>query len=281
MSSSMISSILFSGADPALGRFDHASLSPQAVMEMLIEGLEDVDKICGSREEPKDISDWKGVNVDEDTGEVTEIDWDYLELKGSLDWKWLPSSLLLFGASWNGFSGSFDSNCLQPSLQTLFLFMNAFTGSLDLCNLHDGMELFDMGHNHLTGSIDLRYLPQSMKELTLNDNAFTESICLSHLPGVLKVLHLAVNKLRGSVDLTNLPDNLKNLYLDKNNFDGEVDLTQLPKQLERISLNDNAFSANPTKGHLSVVGWTSTPVLGEAKNLFKPLVVFLSWRRPY
>ena len=43
----------------------------------------------------------------------------------------------------------------------------------------------------------------------------------------------------------------------------------------------NQFSANPTKGHLCVVGWTSTPVFGEAKNLFKPLVVFLSWRRPY
>ena len=35
------------------------------------------------------------------------------------------------------------------------------------------------------------------------------------------------------------------------------------------------------EGHLSVVGWTSTPVFGEAKNLFKLLVVFLSWRRPY
>ena len=44
---------------------------------------------------------------------------------------------------------------------------------------------------------------------------------------------------------------------------------------------ENQLSANPTKGHLSVVGWTSTPVWGEAKNLFKPLVVFLSWRRPY
>ncbi|KNH05004.1 Ribonuclease H domain [Perkinsela sp. CCAP 1560/4] len=44
---------------------------------------------------------------------------------------------------------------------------------------------------------------------------------------------------------------------------------------------DHQEAPNPTKGHLSVVGWTSTPVLGEAKNLFKPLVVFLSSRRPY
>ena len=46
-------------------------------------------------------------------------------------------------------------------------------------------------------------------------------------------------------------------------------------------LGINICRSNPTKGHLSVVGWTSTPVLGEAKNLLKPLVVFLSWRRPY
>ena len=68
---------------------------------------------------------------------------------------------------------------------------------------------------------------------------------------------------------------------NKNQLSGSVVLTQLPDKFEYLYLTGNQFSANPTKGHLSVVGWTSTPVLGEAKNLFKPLVVFLSWRRPY
>ncbi|KNH05181.1 hypothetical protein XU18_3744 [Perkinsela sp. CCAP 1560/4] len=69
--------------------------------------------------------------------------------------------------------------------------------------------------------------------------------------------------------------------IKKNQLGGSVVLTQLPSNLKCFILASNYFSADPTKGHLSVVGWTSTPVLGEAKNLFKPLVVFLSWRRPY
>ena len=78
-----------------------------------------------------------------------------------------------------------------------------------------------------------------------------------------------------------LTEKLQFLFFDTNAFTGSVNLTQLPACLNRLNLNKNQLSANPTKGHLSVMGWTNTPVLGEAKNLFKPLVVFLSWRRPY
>ena len=65
------------------------------------------------------------------------------------------------------------------------------------------------------------------------------------------------------------------------NGTGTLSFEFLPWSMKTVNMFMNALSANPTKGHLSVVGWTSTPVLGEAKNLFKPLVVFLSWRRPY
>ena len=74
---------------------------------------------------------------------------------------------------------------------------------------------------------------------------------------------------------------MKVMDLSENRFSGRIDLRNLPDSMVRFNVRNNVLSANPTKGHLSVVGWTSTPVLGEAKNLFKPLVVFLSWRRPY
>ena len=64
-------------------------------------------------------------------------------------------------------------------------------------------------------------------------------------------------------------------------LEGSLLVQWAPPSLVMLDLHHNRLRANPTKGHLSVVGWTSTPVLGEAKNLFKPLVVFLSWRRPY
>ena len=133
--------VFLDAVDPSLGRVDHESLPDQALMEMVIEGIANKEKICGNPDEPKDIEEWKGVTVEDD--QVVDIDWQRRKLEGSLYLEWLPSTVRGFTVTWN------------------------------------------------------------------------------------------------------------------------------------------LFTANPTKGHLSVVGWTSTPVLREAKNLFKPLVVFLSWRRPY
>ena len=161
----MILELVFLDAvDPSLGRVDLESLPQQALMEMVIEGIANKEKICGDVDEPKDIEEWKGVSIED--GQVVEIDWSRFDLEGSLHFEWLPSFVWKFLVGWN----------------------------------------------NVTGTLDLASLPRT----------------------------------------------IKNLYLGY-----------------------NAFTANPTKGHLSVVGWTSTPVLGEAKNLFKPLVVFLSWRRPY
>ena len=124
-------------------------------------------------------------------------------------------------------------------------------------------------------------LPATMKDLRLSNNQFIGEISLESLPERLQYLDIANNQLSGAICLTSLPPALIQLFLEGNHFEGSLDLTQLPSNLQSIQLCDNIFSADPTKGHLSVVGWTSTPVLGVAKNLFKPLVVFLSWRRPY
>ena len=112
-------------------------------------------------------------------------------------------------------------------------------------------------------------------------NALSGTIQLADLPGKIEGVYLNVNQLTGSLDLDTLPAAVRELDLSRNKFTGDISLENLPKCLEYLSLSNNQMSADPTKGHLSVVGWTSTPVLGEAKNLFKPLVVFLSWRRPY
>ena len=89
------------------------------------------------------------------------------------------------------------------------------------------------------------------------------------------------NALSGTIQLADLPGKIEVVYLYDNQMTGSLNLDSLPATVRELGLSSNEFTANPTKGHLSVVGWTSTPVLGEAKNLFKPLVVFLSWRRPY
>ena len=39
--------VFLNTADPSLGRLDYASLSQQALMEMVIEGIANKEKICG------------------------------------------------------------------------------------------------------------------------------------------------------------------------------------------------------------------------------------------
>ena len=85
----------------------------------------------------------------------------------------------------------------------------------------------------------------------------------------------------GTVGFEFLPCSMKTVRMYANALSGTIELPDLPGKMEIVSFTCNKLTTNPTKGHLFVVGWTSTPVLGEAKNLFKPLVVFLSWRRPY
>ena len=178
--------VFLESVDPWFGRVDRASLPQQALMEMVIDGIANKQKICGDANEPKDSEEWIGVTVEDE--EVVSIRWRQFKLEGSLHLECLPSSVMEFDAT----------------------------------------------DNNLTGSLDRASLPTSLKKLNLAGNEFT----------------------------------------------GAIDLERLPKSMVILGVSYNHLS-DPTKGHLSVVGWTSTPVLGVAKNLFKPLVVFLSWRRPY
>ena len=116
------------------------------------------------------------------------------------------------------------------------------------------MDTLNLARNNLEGSLDFTRLPKSICQITVHENRFS-----------------------GTIDLGNLPKSMGDLDVTNNALSGTV---RVPHGL-RAFLDENELTADPTKGHLSVVGWTSTPVLGEAKNLFKPLVVFLSWRRPY
>ena len=58
--------VFLNAVDPLLGRLDYASLSEEAVMEMVIEGITNKEKICG------DVEEWKGVTIEK--GEVVALE---------------------------------------------------------------------------------------------------------------------------------------------------------------------------------------------------------------
>ena len=257
MCSKVYSAVYFACVDDGIGKFDRSMLSQQDLMELFIFGLNKPEKICGSRADPADVCEWEGITCNDD-GEVEKFHWGLKQEAGTIGFEFLP---------W--------------SMKTLRMFMNALSGTIQLADLPEKVDKLSLSCNQLTGSLDLDGLPATVRTLSLSQNKFTGDISLEKLPKCLKQLELSQNQLSRTICLTCLPPALEVMCLYMNNFEGSLDFARLPKSIRKMDLEENRFSANPTKGHLSVVGWTSTPVLGEAKNLFKPLVVFLSWRRPY
>ncbi|KNH07883.1 hypothetical protein XU18_1515 [Perkinsela sp. CCAP 1560/4] len=205
-------------------------------------------------------------------------------------------AVVLFTASDDGVS-KFDPSTLPlQTLMELFIFgfdePEKLCGSREnpdelcqwqnvTCNADEEVNKFVCTCQGLRGTLGFKFLPSTMGTLGMPINALTGTIKFADLRGNMEFISLHTNQLTGSLDLDCLPATMRGLSLHKNKFTGQVSLEHLPEGLQSLSVSTNQLSANPTKGHLSVVGWTSTPVLGEAKNLFKPLVVFLSWRRPY
>ncbi|KNH08124.1 hypothetical protein XU18_1290 [Perkinsela sp. CCAP 1560/4] len=70
--------LLLGTVDSSLGRLDYASLSQQALMDMVIDGITNKEVICGDPDEPTDIEEWKGVIIED--GEVVEIAWRQFKL---------------------------------------------------------------------------------------------------------------------------------------------------------------------------------------------------------
>ncbi|KNH05225.1 hypothetical protein XU18_3709 [Perkinsela sp. CCAP 1560/4] len=96
--------VFLDALDSSLGRVDYASLSQQALMEMVIEGITNKDRICGYVDEQKDIEEWKGVEIED--GKVVEIDWRQFKLEGSLHLAWLPPSVRKVLVGWNNLTAN-------------------------------------------------------------------------------------------------------------------------------------------------------------------------------
>ncbi|KNH04549.1 hypothetical protein XU18_4233 [Perkinsela sp. CCAP 1560/4] len=74
MLSKMYASVYFACADNGIGRVDRSMVSQQDLMELFIFGLNEPEKICGNRDDPDDVCEWKGVICNAD-GEVEEFEW--------------------------------------------------------------------------------------------------------------------------------------------------------------------------------------------------------------
>mmetsp|Transcript_11333 Transcript_11333/g.17134 ORF Transcript_11333/g.17134 Transcript_11333/m.17134 type:complete len:241 (-) Transcript_11333:10-732(-) len=218
----MFHSFFFYLVDPSAGRIGYASLSQQTLMELFIERILDTELISGGPQNPKDISEWPGVDVN-DSHEVVAIDWLSAGFLGEIEFKWLP-----------------------PTINNLVLFGNNFSGTLDFTALPDSLLMMDLSGNSFTGSLNLEHLPSQMIILTVTENSFSGSVNLTRLPKTLETLELNDNQLSGTLDLTKLPANLQIFTIRKNNFEGYTDFGYLPKIMWLFDVSHNALEGTIT-----------------------------------
>ena len=233
--------------DPSLGRLDYSLLSDQALMEMLIDGLNDKSKKEYQNKHGMylDVCEWSCVKCDDDE-RVIEIDIESHHARGSLELRYVPPKVKVLKKTWplSKLTGSVDFTHLPEGIQVIDLQNNRLTGEIDSTELPDGMSYVLLYNNQLTGEINLAQLPCGMKDLSLAKNQFSGEIDLAHLPEGMNYLSLHSNRLTGEIDLTQLPNRMEILFLQNNQLTGEIDLTQLPDRMNVLHLHDNQLSGS-------------------------------------
>jgi len=233
--------LVFSTADPSdLGRLDHASLSQQTLMEIVLSGIHtNKESICGSNSSPKDLSEWQNTILN-GNGDVDEIRWTNVE--GTFQLEWLPSTVRRIYIRETKAPGTIDASKLPAQLSYLHLVANLFCGEFDLTHLPQNMDSLIINCEKFDGPIDVTKLPQRMTTLHINQTQLSGTVDLTALPGCLEVLVLARTALYGAVDLTQLPRSMSCFNISHNEFSGETDFSKLPQSLQQFSIEYTKLS---------------------------------------
>ena len=213
--------------DPFLGRLDYESLSDQALMEMLIDGMKQKYKKAFKDRNGNylDKCEWKSIHgscvdcVDEC---VTEVQfWALLFLEKQFPFEFIPPLATIFATE-------------RCSLH----------GKLDASMLPQGLVTFSVRDNKLHGSISARDFPRALKTIRIECNEFCGSIVLSDLPANLGDFIAERNAFSGEISLENLPKKMVYLILNKNKLSGPLHIEHLPDSMRGINLADNLFEGN-------------------------------------
>ncbi|KNH07899.1 leucine-rich repeat protein [Perkinsela sp. CCAP 1560/4] len=226
--------------DPdVLGRPDKDSLPQHTLMEILIGDLD--DRTCFRDKEGVflEACAWSGVKCTAD-GDVFSINWDpdhgwYLfgqdrpvQNGGSIDLRWMPSSVQDFHIPKLDLSGSVDTFSLPREMTSIDIKQNQFHGPFNIAGLPLNIRSVDVSSNRLCGSLDLPRLPEG-----------------------ISLLNAAMNDFSGSISLIALPESLNGLWLNANRLSGSVDRSALRLTLYHCNLADNAFGSGGAGGRHS------------------------------
>ena len=262
---------VLSTVDSALGRLDYHSLPHQALMEMLIDGMEEgqVDEYKDENGNLIDVCEWRGIECADDRVEFLHISYKWFTEK-RFPFEFIPPRVDLCEAEGCNLHGTLDTAVLPSGLEVFDVSVNELYGTLNLKSFPREMQKIRVYDNALTGSLALADLPQSLKEFDAGLNKFSGEIYLNDLPPPLERLSIDQNALTGSISIETLPMSIQKIDLSENSFLGDIHVHTFPQSLQRIDLSGNALSGkailSKTSGAMHfrmVMGRTVSSVVDE------------------
>ena len=235
--------------DPALGRLDYYSLSDQALMETLIEDMnEDIKKeLQDANGNYLDVCDWdaqtSAAHICCEDDRVIDIDIRCVEFDDNqFPFDCIPSQVYGLVVESCFIHGTLDTAYLPQTLQHLNVSINDLDGTINFKRLPQSLEHLDIRENDLSGSLALSDLPKTLKEFFANRNRFSGDISLNDLPPALDCLFIYGNSLTGSIKIEKLPEALESLHLNENSFSGDFRLLTFPESLRTVDVSKNPLS---------------------------------------
>ena len=230
----------FLAADPsALGRIDYATLSQQAMMELLAQN-QPSDRFCARRGTGfTEIAQWKGVTIAD--GLVTAILWTHTgKQPGTIDMRWIPPSVVHLGLS--GFTiENFDVGYFPRNLRYVNLSSCPTGGTIETPRLPPLLKTLWLLDSGIKGTLDCINLPHDLIQLSVSKNMLTGSVDLTSLPPAFELLDLSNNNFQGSLDLSHMPHSVS-LKLNSNQFSGEIPIFAYCGKQEGLTIFSNAFT---------------------------------------
>ena len=257
--------------DPSLGRVDMHSLTDQMRMEILVEGMVEVDKIRLQDENGnfRDVCHW-GRDIECIKKRVMRIYFSYRMFHAEqFPFAVIPPLVENFCVNGSNLHGTLDPSCLPANIIRFEASENRLHGSIDWKAFPRNLRNIDIRLNAFTGSVILGDLPDSIKIFIASVNKFTGEISMNELPTDMEYLELGSNKLEGSLDIQSLPPNMEGFNLANNCFSGEFRLMDLPPGLENLSIWANpqiqtaVLRSTEDKMHFELWADSVTEVLDE------------------
>ena len=160
-----------------IGRFDHAFLSDQSRIELLVSGFEDCSAYKDTDGEWRDICNLAPFLCDAD-GNVVSVKYYREDCGGRLDMRWLPAYLKRADFYGNKCHGTYDSALIPVGVRFLRIAHNRISGSVALSELPNEIRFLDLSRNDLSGALDFTALPGSLQSLNLMGNQLDGGIDL-------------------------------------------------------------------------------------------------------